>query len=103
MAEEKKKNPEWVTELNAFLDEFKKKYPEAKVNVLAGDGTGYMCMIDDLDVWAGGLFNALLDAPMLMLPTTDALQHAFEKMRGTTGGVEKSVQPVIIRPNQVKS
>lgn len=98
-----KKNPEWVTELNDYLEEFRKKYPEAKVNVLAGDGEGYLCNIEDLDVWAGGLFNALLDAPMLMLPTTDALQHAFEKMKGATGGVEKSVQPVIIRPNQVKS
>ena len=63
MADETKKNPEWVTELNAFLDEFKKKFPEAKVNVLAGDGTGYMCMINDLEVWAGGLFSALMDAP----------------------------------------
>lgn len=99
-----KKNPEWVTELNAFLDEFNKKHPEAKVNVLAGDGTGYMCVIDDLDVWAGGLFSALMDAPMLMLPTIDAAQHAFEKMKEVTGKVKNGdVQTVIIRPNQFKS
>ena len=103
MADETKKNPEWVTELNNYLDEFKKKFPEAKVNVLAGDGTGYMCEIDDLDVWAGGLYSAFLDAPMLMLPTMDALQHAFEKMKGTVAEAKKNAQPIVIRPNQVKS
>lgn len=102
MADEMKKNPEWVTEMNDFLDEFKKKHPEAKVNILAGDGTGYMCMIDDLDVWAGGLFSALIDAPMLMLPTLDAAQRAFEKMKGAVAEA-KNAQPIVIRPNQVKS
>lgn len=103
MADEMKKNPEWVTELNAFLDEFKKKFPEAKVNVLAGDGTGYMCMIDDLDVWAGGLFSAFLDSPMLMLPTLDAVQHASEKMKDSVAEVKNQTHPIVIRPNKFKS
>lgn len=102
---ETKKNPEWVEELNAYLEEFKKRHPEAKVNILAGDGRGYMCVIDDLDVWAGGLFNVLLDTPMLMLPTTDAIQHAFRKMNETVNESKKSdsPQPIVIRPNQIKS
>lgn len=100
---ETKKNPEWVKELNFFLDEFKKKFPEAKVNILAGDGTGYMCVIDDPDVWAGGLFNALMDAPMLMLPTIDATQQAFEKIKGTMAEAKNQAQPIVIRPNQFKS
>lgn len=99
------KNPKWVTELNAYLEEFKEKYPEAKVNILAGDGRGYMCVIDDLDVWAGGLFNVLLDTPMLMLPTTDAIQQAFKKMNETVNESKTgdSPQPIVIRPNQIKS
>ena len=104
MADETKKNPEWVAELNAYLEEFKKRHPEAKVNILAGDGTGYMCVIDDLDVWAGGLYSAFLDAPMLILPTSDAIQKAFEKMKKTVNEIKGgNAQPIVIRPNQVKS
>ena len=104
MADTKKENPEWVKELNSFLDEFKKKFPEAKVNILAGDGTGYMCVIDDPDVWAEGLFSALMDAPILILPTMDAVQHAFEKMKEAVNEMKGgNTHPIVIRPNQVKS
>ena len=104
----KNNNPEWVKELNAFLEEFKNRHPEAKVNLLAGDGTGYMCVIDDLEVWAGGLYSALLDAPLLVLPTHDALQKAVESMKGIVKEAREEMKNapqmvVPIRTNNIKS
>ena len=40
---------------------------------------------------------------MLMLPTIDAAQHAFEKMKDTVAESKNQAQPIVIRPNQFKS
>ena len=108
MADTEKENPEWVKELNSFLDEFKKRFPEAKVNILAGDGKGYICVINDADVWARGLYSALLDDPLLVLPTHDALQKAVKSMKGIVkearAEMKDAPQMVVpIRTNNIKS